>query len=70
VKRKLLEMNENELAKLISKTDGCLSCGKALSYAILKSRFCVECNLKYTDQIRRLKKRSRQIQVVEGWNMK
>ena len=62
-------MSEYKLQKLISDTYGCLNCGKALSFAILKSRFCVECNLKYSDQIRKLKKRSRQIQVVEGWNV-
>jgi len=69
MRKSLLEMNEAQLKKLISNTDGCLNCGKALSFAILKSRFCVECNLKYSDQIRELKKRSRQILLVEGWNV-
>lgn len=59
-------MDEFEIQKLISHTNGCLNCGKALSIEILKSRFCVECNIKYVEQIRNLKKKSTQVRLLEG----
>lgn len=64
-KKSLSEMNEKEIKILISRTSGCLQCGKALSYKVLGSRFCLECNLKYSNQIRALIRRSRQISIVE-----
>lgn len=61
----LLEMNEREIQELISNSYGCLNCGKAISYEVLKSRFCLDCNIRYSDQIRKLKKKSLQIRILE-----
>lgn len=57
-KKSLFKMDEEELQNIISNTYGCLICKKALSYKVMKSIFCLECNLKHSKQIRALREKS------------
>jgi len=59
-------MTEGELIQYIHNATGCLACGKAISYKILGSRFCFECNRKYSKEIRALLKKSRVMRTEEG----
>jgi len=44
----------------------CLNCGKAITPEVLKSRFCLMCNMEHRDQIRTLIKLDKVIQNISG----
>ena len=50
-----------EVQNIISNTYGCLNCGKPISYEVTKSKFCLECKLKYPEQIRKYRSKKRKI---------
>ena len=64
--KSLLKMSDAELIKVLHNATGCLVCEKAISYKILGSRFCYECNKKHPEDIRALMKRSRVMRTEEG----
>jgi len=50
--------NDEKIQKLLSSTYGCKICGKAISFNILKSEYCLMCKLKHSDQIREKKRKT------------
>lgn len=50
--------DDENLERMLSNTYGCKMCGKPISYEVLKSEYCLMCNLKYSAQIREKKKKT------------
>ncbi len=54
--KSLFKMTKEELLEIVIDTGWCLNCRKAISYNVLFSHFCLDCNLRYYEPIRKIKR--------------
>lgn len=45
-----------ETKEIVSNTYGCANCGTPIDYKITKSKYCLDCSIKYSKQIREKEK--------------